>query len=94
MMRFMIGVRVLLVLLVVLAANKTILAQSSGSVVGTVTDSLGAVVPDATVTLVNTATGESKTGKSGGTGDYQFLQLLPGMYKVTVEGAGFKQLGQ
>ncbi len=92
MKRLMVGIRALLVLVVVLAASGNVWAQASGSIVGTVTDSLGAVVPDATVTVVNIGTGESKAGKSGGTGDYQFLQLLPGMYKVTVEGAGFKQM--
>lgn len=92
MMRIMVGLRALFVLLVVLATGGTIWAQASGSIVGTVSDSLGAVVPEATVMVSNTGTGESKTGRSGATGDYQFLQLLPGMYRITVEGTGFKKL--
>lgn len=90
-MRFKIGIKVLLVLLSAIVASGTVWAQANGSIVGTVTDSLAAAVPGATITLQNAGTGDSKTAKSDAAGDYQFLQLLPGMYKVTVAGTGFKQ---
>jgi hypothetical protein len=92
MTRFIVKARALVVLFVLLAAGGSLWAQATGSIVGTVTDSLGAVVPGATITVQNAGTAEAKTGKSGSTGDYQFLQLLPGMYKVSVEAPGFKQL--
>jgi hypothetical protein len=91
MIRRNILARLFLVFTLVLAACGTGFAQANGSIVGTVTDSVGATVQDATVALLNTGTGDSKTAKSSAAGDYQFLQLLPGMYKVTVTGASFKQ---
>jgi Carboxypeptidase regulatory-like domain/TonB-dependent Receptor Plug Domain len=91
MKRFKINIGVLLVLMLALAAHGTLWAQATGSIVGTVSDAAGAAVPDATVTVANTGTGDTRTTKSSATGDYQILQLNPGAYKVTVGGAGFKQ---
>ena len=91
MKQYQFALRGLLVLFMALALHSTGWAQASGSIVGTVTDTAGAAVPNATVTVLNTATGDSKTAKSSAAGDYQFLQLLPGMYKITTETAGFKQ---
>ena len=62
-----------------------------GSLVGTITDPSGAVVPSATVTLTNTATGVQQQVKSGPAGNYQFLNLIPGTYRVDVEASGFKK---
>ncbi len=61
-----------------------------GSIVGTVTDTSGAAVSGATVTITNDATGEHRTAPTSSSGDYQFLSLLPGNYKLDIEGAGFK----
>ena len=61
-----------------------------GSIVGTVTDPSGAAVSGATVTVTNDATGEHRTAPTGSSGDYQFVSLLPGNYKVDIEAAGFK----
>jgi hypothetical protein len=65
-------------------------AQETGDIVGTVTDSTGAVVPNATVTLTNTATNVSQTAQSGGDGNYLFTFLQVGNYVVKVQAAGFK----
>ena len=65
--------------------------QSSGSIVGTVTDNAGAVVPNATVTLVNVDTGDTRTATTSGSGEYQFINLVPGNYKVDVALTGFKR---
>jgi hypothetical protein len=62
-----------------------------GSVVGTVSDQSGAAVRGATVTLTNTGTGERHQAQSGAGGDYQFLNLVPGTYRVEVEQSGFKK---
>ncbi|MGA3223902.1 MAG: TonB-dependent receptor [Acidobacteriaceae bacterium] len=64
--------------------------NSSGSIVGTVTDNSGAAVSGATVTLTNDATGERRTGTTDASGDYQFVSLPPENYKVEIEGTGFK----
>lgn len=60
-----------------------------GSLTGNVTDSAGASVPGATVSAVNTATNVSKETTTNGEGIYQFSDLLPGVYKVTISGTGF-----
>ena len=49
-----------------------------GSMVGTVTDSTGAVVPDTAVTLTNVGTGEKRTVQTDSSGFYQFLNLTWG----------------
>ncbi|HEV2274533.1 MAG TPA: TonB-dependent receptor [Acidobacteriaceae bacterium] len=61
-----------------------------GSIVGTVTDPSGAAVSGATVTITNDATGEHRTAPTSSSGDYQFLSLPPGNYKIEIEGTGFK----
>jgi len=61
----------------------------TASVVGTVRDASGAVVPDAKVTLTNTATGVSATRTSNAEGLYEFVTVRPGTYVVTAEKSGF-----
>ncbi|HEV2577559.1 MAG TPA: carboxypeptidase regulatory-like domain-containing protein [Acidobacteriaceae bacterium] len=56
---------------------------------GTVTDPSGAVVPGATVTATNIATGVKYPTKSLSTGDYLFPQLPVGTYSITVSAPGF-----
>jgi hypothetical protein len=62
-----------------------------GSLVGTVTDQSGGALRGASVTLTNTGTGEKRQAQSAAAGDYQFLNLVPGTYRVDVEQAGFKK---
>src|SRR5579864_3207300 len=73
-------------------APKGALAQSSstGTVSGTVTDNTGAVVPDAAVTLTNTATGNSRTATTTSSGQYIFAYVVPGTYDVKVTKQGFQ----
>jgi hypothetical protein len=63
----------------------------TSSVLGTVTDSSGAVVPGAKATLVNVNTGVTDTTQTNGAGDYLFQYLQPGQYTLTVEAKGFKK---
>ena len=65
--------------------------NSTGSVVGTVTDSSGALLANANVFVTNNATGEKRTTTTSGSGEYQVLTLQPGQYTVEIEGKGFKQ---
>jgi hypothetical protein len=65
-------------------------SASSGTVAGTVTDTSGAAVPGATITLINVATGSTRTTKSSNTGQYVFAYVDPGTYNVKVEKQGFK----
>ena len=61
----------------------------TATVVGTVRDSSGAVVPDAKVTLTNTQTGVTAERQSDANGNYEFFTVRIGSYIVTAEKAGF-----
>jgi hypothetical protein len=63
----------------------------SGTVLGTVTDSSGGVVPNAKVTLTEVNTGIMHAAQTNGSGNYTFSNLPEGNYSVTVEAAGFKK---
>jgi hypothetical protein len=64
-------------------------AQPSGGITGVVTDSTGAIVPNATVKLVNKAKGVDKTATATEDGIYNFTVLEPGIYTVTVSSGSF-----
>jgi hypothetical protein len=69
----------------------TAFAQTSTSrLTGTVTDTSGAVVPDATVTATSEATGLTQTQTTTSAGLYSFASLPVGNYTITVERSGFK----
>src|SRR5579871_1933536 len=61
-----------------------------GSIQGEVTDSTGAVVPDANITAEETATHFKTAGKTNASGVYTFGSLNPGTYTVTSSAAGFR----
>jgi hypothetical protein len=61
-----------------------------GSIKGYVRDASGAVIPSAGVTLTNERTGVEQKTVSDSTGFYQFLDLNPGDYRVTVAVQGFR----
>jgi len=77
-------------LLVFLASQVTLAQVTTGTILGTVTDSTGAVVPGATVTLRNVETGISRTETADSAGRYRASQLSLGSYEVTVTAAGFQ----
>ena len=62
-----------------------------GTIAGIVSDSSGAAIADANVTLTNMDTAESHTMKSDASGNYTFVNILPGKYKVEAEKSGFKK---
>jgi Carboxypeptidase regulatory-like domain len=66
-------------------------AQTADSavVLGTVTDKGGAVVPDATADLINTATNEKKTVTTNASGEYVFPSVPPGTYNLKISKPGF-----
>src|SRR6266542_218618 len=61
-----------------------------GSIVGTVTDETGAVVPKAPVTVTNTATGLSRQATADDAGYYSIPNLPEGTYDLSVSASGFK----
>ena len=60
-----------------------------GSIFGTVTDTTGAVIPGATVTVTDEAKGTVVTATTNGTGDYSVTHLVPDNYDVKIEIQGF-----
>lgn len=75
----------------VLAAPLSGFAQSTtADITGTVTDTTGAILSDATVTLTNLGTKETRTAITTNAGDYTFTLLNPGSYSITVTENGFK----
>jgi len=64
-------------------------SSDSGLVLGTVTDKAGAVVPDATAALLNTATNETKTTTTVAAGEYTFANVPPGTYTLKISKTGF-----
>lgn len=65
-----------------------------GGISGLVADTSGAVVPNATVTAVDAATGAKLTTTSTGAGLYSFVSLAPGTYQVTATAQGFDTVVQ
>src|SRR5438445_7222423 len=61
-----------------------------GSIFGTVTDPSGAGVPNAKVTVTSIAKGTSVETATNGDGNYSVTHLIPDVYNIKVEGAGFK----
>ena len=83
--------RLLAVAVVLLACVAILNAQTfRGSIQGTVTDSTGAALSGATVTITNPATGLTRTVASGAQGDYFFPELPLGDYDLTVTQSGFR----
>lgn len=65
-----------------------------GSLVGTVTDQSGAVVPGAKVTATEVQTGQVRQDTSDASGRYNIVNVLPGTYNVSVSSNGFKNFQQ
>jgi hypothetical protein len=72
-----------------LTASLSLAQTATSSLRGTVTDPVGAVVAGATVTLESKETGFHQTHKTEKDGGYQFQQVPPATYAVTVESPGF-----
>ena len=66
--------------------------QATTSLRGHVTDSSGAVLPGAHLKLTLMATGAAREGTTDATGEYQFLQLTPGQYTLTVSAESFTRV--
>lgn len=79
-----------LCLLGALTARRVEAQMSYGSLVGTVTDTTGAIISGANVEVKNTATGISHSAMTGAQGSYSFVNLIPGDYSVTVTKQGFQ----
>ena len=82
---------VILVIFAVLACSGVFVhgqGTDLGTIRGTVTDSSGAVVANASVTALDIATGAARETKTNSHGEFQIFGLRPGTYKVTITNPG------
>jgi Carboxypeptidase regulatory-like domain len=86
-MTFLRGIRLLSFLVVSVSA----FAQST-ALRGIITDPQGAVIPTAAVTLTNASTGFHRETVTNPQGEYQFLQVVPGTYRLTADKIGFNPI--
>ena len=84
--------RLMSVLFVMVLCGGAALAQSIyGTLLGTVKDSSGGIVPNASVVVTEQNTHISRSGATDSVGDYQLPNLLPGTYRVSMRAPGFKE---
>src|SRR5712664_2216882 len=62
-----------------------------GTIAGVVTDTSGAAVANAAITLTNVDTGQKRNIETDASGNYTFVNILPGRYKLEGEKTGFKK---
>ena len=74
----------------ILGAGQAYAQVAGATLTGAVTDSSGATLPNAQVTITDVATGEARTVSSNAAGLYVAPNLLPGSYDVKVAATGFK----
>lgn len=84
-------ISILLLIACVLLLPSAMNAQFRASLQGTIEDQTGAVIPGASVTLLNTANNQKLETTSDGAGIYHFNALPPSTYELTVDLTGFKQ---
>ncbi|HXZ79089.1 MAG TPA: TonB-dependent receptor [Terriglobales bacterium] len=83
--------RLLRILALIALGSATLVGQTfRGTILGTVTDSSGATVADATVTVRNMSTGLERTTQTSADGSYAVPELPIGTYMVTITQTGFQ----
>jgi len=79
-------------LLTLILTAASVLASPTGSITGAIKDQSGAAISGAQITLVRTDTNTRLTARTDANGAYQFPQLPPANYSLTVEAIGFKKV--
>ncbi|MGB6191921.1 MAG: carboxypeptidase-like regulatory domain-containing protein, partial [Terracidiphilus sp.] len=87
------AVRLTLCLTLLLAFSGKMFAQAgaTGTILGTVSDTSGAIIPNVAVTVTNTATGQAFKTVTSSSGDYFAPALNPGTYSVSAQSKGFER---
>jgi hypothetical protein len=84
-----------LMAIAILGISPTLFAQGGAArVTGVVTDSTGAAIPGATITITNTGTNAARSATSAGNGDFNINELPIGKYHATVTMSGFASQSQ
>src|SRR5690242_1355568 len=76
---------------ILFAVSAAVYGQTTATVVGTVTDTSGAVVPNVSITVTSEDTGLSRKTLTSQSGNYAVPLLPVGKYSVSAEAAGFKK---
>jgi Carboxypeptidase regulatory-like domain len=77
---------------IVVAANMALgQTGASGTILGTITDSTGAILPNVNITVTNTATNVAFNTTSNSAGDFSAPSLPPGTYTVSARMTGFEK---
>ena len=92
--RLFLSFAVLMASLLAVSVRPTWAQSGGGAITGVVSDPSGAIVPNATVTAVNVATGVETVRTASSSGVYTLNPLLPGTYTVTVTSTGFTTFKQ
>ena len=82
--------QLLVVMLLLLPAANAQGVSGSAAIAGTVTDATGAVIPGATVTLINVERGSEQEGSTNEAGNYAYPDVIPGVYRIRVSSDGFE----
>jgi Carboxypeptidase regulatory-like domain len=88
---FAIGLAGFAILMLLVSAPALIAQSDTGNIAGTVTDTTGAVIPNANILAVNTDNGLQLTAVSNGTGEFTILAVPRGNYNVTASAANFQK---
>ena len=83
----------LMLFVVALSVSGSAFAQTAntGTVTGVVRDEKGALVPGATIKLINISTNAERTVQTSSDGGFEITQLVPGNYRLEVEAQGFSK---
>lgn len=90
-MKRLFGLALVLISMTALSFGQ-VTSQTGGAIQGSITDSSGAVVPNASVLIKGTDTGSTRELKTDAAGFYSIGPLTPGNYQVTISSAGFQTL--
>lgn len=90
------GIQIIRKFIVILALGTftVLLAQTNGTLTGSVNNATGQGIPNASVTVTNSDTQASQSVLTSRDGSFTISNLPPGTYRITVEVTGFKRLSQ
>lgn len=90
----MVSCAIILGVAVLLCPVSTVVAQTGGTITGTVADTSGALIPGATIQLTNPNTGTKFETVTTGTGNYTIPEVPVGTYTLTAEHPGFSKFSE